>query len=83
MKKDQITSFVPTRNAEIVYFYQFSYTHTRFPRFVENVLKISATFSVSDIILTSSLNMTLLVPTILFEKFVLSTLQKFLLSFIM
>ena len=48
------------------------------PIFTENVLNVSATFSVSDITLQSSLNM--LVPTILFEKFTLTTLQNFLLS---
>ena len=47
--------------------------------FTENVLNVSATFSVSDITLQSSLNM--LVPTILFEKFTLTTLQNFLLTF--
>ena len=50
-----------------------------FPVFTKKLLKVSIIFSVPDIFLPS-LNITLLVPTILFHKFSLTPLQKFLLS---
>ena len=50
-----------------------------FPIFTKKLLKVSIIFSVPDIFLPS-LNITLLVPTILFHKFSLTPLQKFLLS---
>ena len=69
------TSIVSTRNCLSLSIFKV------FPIFTKkNLLKVSATFSVSDIILQSSLNIPLLVPSVLFEKICLTTLQKFLIS---
>ena len=68
------TSFVSIKNCLSLLIFKV------FPYSPKNLLKVSATLSVSDIILPPSLNMTLLVAIILFEKFSLTTLQKFSLS---
>ena len=72
------TSFVSTTNSLSLSIFEV------FPIFTKNLLKLSATFSVSDMILQLSLKhcwfYTLLEPTIWFEKFGLTTVQKFLLS---
>ena len=71
LKQDQIHRLL---QLETVYPCQFS---NSFLYSQKNFLKASVIFSVSDIILPPSPNIALLAPSILFEKFVLTTLQKF------